>query len=479
MQRIMQTYCVRKKQEIVEAINKMQAEIEDQDKISGKYEQLDRRAQELQKEVQALQAQFSDYNMVLDQTQTMQKPQKLQEQLQSLESKNEVERNRVEEIFSRRTDSEQKLGQLENQAQQMNQRMEELLGSMSLQSQREYHQLLQQYQSLQEDKRRLTVQKHQLEQAINEAELEVVTQPNRKKLLDLQRETDSLNQQVQKVESDQRQKGGNLEEQLQNVTQEVKQINAEVQENEQLIRALKKELRSGQKRVSDTQSRISETSETGGELLRLDESSLDDNQRTMFRFINEYDTLKSERMEKMSDLQSQILSATEALADAQETADVVVGGDEVFNSKEIDKLQELSIKVTEEMNELEQKLEKIQDECKRISDLEGLKQEFSNKRILMEQDRSSLQSQTQDLQVQLDAKQRRLKEINDAFKGNSQYSQIDKMDEKVQKLKKNNDQIRSFIKSRIEQTDYEAIVEDLESMADDINQQLMNQVMAF
>eukprot|EP01024_Parvocaulis_polyphysoides_P045295 TRINITY_DN4231_c1_g1_i4.p3 TRINITY_DN4231_c1_g1~~TRINITY_DN4231_c1_g1_i4.p3 ORF type:complete len:160 (-),score=19.74 TRINITY_DN4231_c1_g1_i4:298-777(-) len=154
-------------------------------------------------------------------------------------------------------------------------------------------------------------------------------------------------------------------------------------------------------------------------------------------------------------------------------------GSDTVQSKDFEKLSELSKKITEELSVIQDKLQNTEEEVVRFSDLEGLQKEHQQSKIDLEEEQQNCKEQHQKLQDGLRENKNRLEEITVALKKNPQYSQIDKLDTQIQKIKKNNNQIQQFIKNKIGQSDYESVIEDLESITDDINQQLMQSLIVY
>jgi intraflagellar transport protein 74 len=91
--------------ELSSEIQKMNGEIEQHNKDNATYTQMERKYESLIKEVRKLQGDLADYNLIVDKSRTKTDPQDIAAAYQQLKARTDMERRRVDDIF---TDRQQK-----------------------------------------------------------------------------------------------------------------------------------------------------------------------------------------------------------------------------------------------------------------------------------------------------------------------------------------------------------------------------------
>jgi intraflagellar transport protein 74 len=87
-------------------IQKMNNEIEQHNKDNTTYTQMERKYESLIKEVRKLQGDLADYNLIVDKSRTKTDPQDIAAAYQQLKARNDMERRRVDDIFTERQHKE-------------------------------------------------------------------------------------------------------------------------------------------------------------------------------------------------------------------------------------------------------------------------------------------------------------------------------------------------------------------------------------
>jgi hypothetical protein len=90
-------------------IQKMNNEIEQHNKDNTTYTQMERKYESLIKEVRKLQGDLADYNLIVDKSRTKTDPQDIAAAYQQLKARNDMERRRVDDIFTERQHKESEI----------------------------------------------------------------------------------------------------------------------------------------------------------------------------------------------------------------------------------------------------------------------------------------------------------------------------------------------------------------------------------
>ena len=117
-------------------ITKMNSEAEQFSKDSQIYATMERKYENLIKEVRKLQGELADYNLIVDKSRTNTEPRDITQAYENLKARNDDERQKVDDIFKQRQEKETEIVKLEQGTQQTLSKAEEKLKTLSVEDQR-------------------------------------------------------------------------------------------------------------------------------------------------------------------------------------------------------------------------------------------------------------------------------------------------------------------------------------------------------
>lgn len=468
--------------ELTQEIGRIMKDIEVQNKEKANFLHYDKRAKSLAAELTTLQAELADYNLVVDKMTLDVDKEEIEREAKELMLMNERKTAEVESMFEQRKEMEQKLHKMQKDIENERKRTEQIIESMDPHMREKYNDLLRQKTELQE-------QAQQMQRELDQLSKEQVQLEEKIALSQLKQEAVKL--QVRIIEAEEKrdklreEEGKRLspEDEKQQLLQKIKRDNidiaateAQIAEKEKKVTELEQQLEQLETDMEDTHS---EKQAKYQELRKREEM--------MEEFMSTYERTKREELEKLEQLEREIVDKLEAASNAAENNDYLAEAEEAILHDKFsydnyegehrdDDFEELKqnyaimqqtfnkLRILEERLQLEskrmkEKLKKQQSELVDLEDLDGLKtrNEFERDELIVE--RQGLVSEATTSEDELKSLQTEYNELKKRLEKYPAYPEINSLEEKLEKLKEDKKRIEEFITKEKERANYEPLKE--------------------
>lgn len=294
---------------------------------------------------------------------------------------------------------------------------------------------------------------------------------------------------------------GTPEQERERLLKQVREDNTEIASAERQTNDLREKLNSAQEELRqldmDIEESQGERSQQYKELKKREET-IDD-------FLNSFEENKQQEMERVKELEGNIVHVLENISrDLQRTGQLPtpaelaqmkddltfkqnemekseatasgLAGESAKLKQDLMKIVQLDAKVTQELQVLLERIDKMTTELETYSDVDKLKQDADAKKKKLAEDKVALQRRrdilkrtVQDLGSQYEALKTQLSE-------NETYVQLSNLERKWQHSEQNNFVVREFIAGKTQETNYQVIAKKVSKLVTDYNQFLVDEL---
>jgi len=486
-----------KMNELNAEIGKLTKEINQFNQENASFISYEKRAESLASEIKSHQGELADYNAIVDKLNTNAGFEDLKEDYEWLKSQNDKEAKTIDKLFAQKQDKENILKQLEIELDQERSKTQSVVADMSAAEKQKYSQLMKESLQLQQE---LETRQQKLDSFNQKVDIleEEVSQSH------IKQEAVSLYEKINE-----------LEEKRSSLIDEMKKKESPTEERERLLRQVKEdnqEIARMEKRSNEIREKTEKLQDEIGNLdMDIEEhhgertakyKELKKREVDMQEFLDTFETTLASSEEKKSDMETNIVSLLEKISRAtvqtkhmpsskdfkQMQADLNFKENEMNKSKEtssgldgehgrlqndLEKVEQLETKITEELNSLKDKISKMTEELEKYSDLNTLKRNAEEKKSYLLDEKQQLQDAKVRLKGDVQKKSNDYSTTKKKLEENETYSQLGNLERKWQHIEQNNFAMKEFIAQKSAETNYSVHKETVGAWVVQINQKII------
>ncbi|KRX09335.1 hypothetical protein PPERSA_09219 [Pseudocohnilembus persalinus] len=486
---------------IINEIDNFKVKTDDMAKNNNLYQNLDKKFEDLTKEVRELEGKLADYNLAFDKQRAGTRPEEIRNMYEHIKIQNDRWRNQLDEIFIERKNQEEQIQQIENQLQDLHELAQQKISELLPEQRQEYENLIQESKDLQ-------VQIQNSRQDLDDINQKVVYCENKLRMDSHKLKGQILREQIEELER----KSNDLELQLNEANlpfdQARDRLLNRIKEDNQYITNTEKRIREIRKGIDNYEKRLRELSNESNSQQNSEEQkkkyeAIFEKDKEFTQFFDSYDQLRNKELENLGNIQgnivnlleegSNLLAASGSLPNAADFKNLqseldfkgnqnAVSSDTLFSmqqeyrqrQEDIKKLQEAEEKVEKEMRSLKEKIPQMKDEIankynkidQQRNNLEKQRKDLNSEKESLSQRRQNLQEDIKKIKYEHDVKEKKLTM-------NEYYSQYTAAENKVLQMQKDIESLKSFIMNKAKDMDYQAPKEECVIMADELNKQIL------
>eukprot|EP00928_Gymnodinium_smaydae_P015027 TRINITY_DN15510_c0_g1_i1.p1 TRINITY_DN15510_c0_g1~~TRINITY_DN15510_c0_g1_i1.p1 ORF type:complete len:636 (-),score=124.05 TRINITY_DN15510_c0_g1_i1:213-2033(-) len=482
-----------------EEVAKMNTEINDISQGNQLYHSLEKRYDTLVKTVRSLEGDLADHNLATDKQRTDTRPEEVHHMYMIMKQQNDEQRSDIDQIFLETKSHEEEIQRMNGEIAAITRASEERLNELHPDQRREYDSFREENNQLMED---ISTSRDELDQvnghlATLENRLQNdVLRSHMQQLLAARKESA---ERLEALTIEAQQCSLSVPEQRDLLLNRVKSDNTEIVAAEKRLSELKLEKEKIRAQISevaaDTQERRDDNDQHKYEILFAKDQE-------MTTFIDSFDASKAEEEEKLKAKQESICRLLDNISKAMALQNVSPEGhlrdmeDELeFKSKELqnsettqnrleaeltkrqgelDKIESLDVKITEELRQVETKMKQYEEEIENKFDkLEDMRaaghqelQALSTQRHTLESTVSALRQQVGVLRLRHDTKKQQL--LDD-----EQACNLEAQEKKIGQFGQTMNTLRMYITQRNAETDYQTEKTNCIDISQTLNKMLL------
>ncbi|EAS01313.2 intraflagellar transporter-like protein, putative (macronuclear) [Tetrahymena thermophila SB210] len=487
--------------EIQNEIKVFKDKIEQIQQDNTTYNSLQKRFDDLIKEVRNLEGQLADYNLASDKQRSKTRPEEIHNMYQHIKLQNQRKADQLDEIFLERKRQEEEIQKLEMRIHEINQQAEQKITELDPEQRQEYENLLQENRQLNND---INLQRNELEE-INiklqqtESRLNIDSQKLKGKylkeqIIELERKREDLELQLNEANL-------SFPEARDKLKARVAEDNALLAQTEKRTKEIQKNIDNYEKRIREINAELNGGAEREAQKQKYEIIYQKD--KEMNDFIQNYQQFREREIEQINSIEqniitllensSKILSLTGNLPSQADYTQIIgnfkfqEGMKEnsentlVMIEKQVETLKE-SLKQLETLEEkLAQKKEKQvklleqwnTDIDTKYNRIDQFKREFEQKEKRLLKDREELNGFKNQISEQLKnvTYDYNLKEKK--LNMHESYPSYTEAEKKFSNCENQVNNLRNFIITKTKDMDYENIKEECKKLVDDINRAIL------
>jgi intraflagellar transport protein 74 len=486
--------------ELTNEINRLRAEIDSVTQDQASYVSYEKRAESLAQELKELQAELGDCNTLVDKLNTDSNISDMQMDYSDSKAQNDRETAHLEALFEQKQQREALIKQLDIELKQERSLTETMVTGMPEEMKKKYHELkdlnehlLKQLESGQQELDKLNMKKAELEEELSMSPVKQEAVRLYEQLRELEEKRDSLLQEVQAK--------GTPQEEKERLLKQVKEDNTEIASMERQANDLKEKLNSLQEELRqldmDIDENQGEKSKQFKELKRREEtideflSTFEDNKRQEIERIGQLETNIVHQLEsisrnlqrtgqlptpqELSQMKDDLAFKQNEMQKSEATASGLAGENAKLQM-DLQKIDQLELKITQEMQMLNEKIEKMTSELEVYRDLDKLKAEAEAKKKKLAEDKQILNRRRDVLKRTMQQLGAQYEALKIQLSENETYVQLSNLERKWQHNEQNNFVVKEFIAAKTCETDYRQTSKKVSAMVAEYNQFLIDQL---
>lgn len=486
--------------ELNSEINKMTKEITQFNQENASYVSYEKRAEALALEIKDLQGELADYNAIVDKLNTNAGFEDLEEDYQILKQQNEKESKAIDTLFAQKQDKDMQLKQLELELDQERRMTESLVADMPPNAREKYAMLKNRNIKLQQELEKKQQDLDSLNVKIDEMEEEISQSPVKQEAVTLHEKIHELEEKRISLVDEMKKKETPAEER-ERLLKQVKEDNQEIARMEHRVKEIQEKTEKLQDEINQLDMDLEE--HHGERTAKFKE--LKKREEDMDEFLATFDKNKQEAEEKQRSLEAEIVQLLEKISRAtvqtkhmpsgnelkQIQNDLDFKENEMNKSKEtahgldgeharlqsdLEKVQQLETKITDELNSLKEKIAKMQEELVKYNDLNSLKRGAEEKRSLLTQEKNELQETRSSMKGDVQQLSTDYEEKKSKLDQNETYVQLGNLERKWQHLEQNNFAIKDYIAQKSAESSFGGMKENVNTWLYQINQHLIQKL---
>mmetsp|Transcript_44047 Transcript_44047/g.121917 ORF Transcript_44047/g.121917 Transcript_44047/m.121917 type:complete len:618 (-) Transcript_44047:72-1925(-) len=487
-------------QELQQEITAMNKEISDVQNDNQLCMNLEKRYDTLVKTVRSLEGDLADHNLATDKQRTDTRPEEVHHMYMIMKSQNEQQRSDVDQIFMEKRSHEEQILQVDQEIAAIARAAEDRLNELHPEQRREYEMLREENNRICAE---LSESREDLDQLIGQ--LNIAEGRLRSDLLRTRHEQlanvhKELAQRLQGLEADMRQCSMSIPDQRELLLSKVKTDNAEIVATEKRNSDLKLEKEKLRTQIKEVVADAQERKDEGGDQQKYEILCAKDTEMT--QFIDGFDASKAEEEARLKDKEESVVRLLENISRAinlrpdmspeshlrdmedeldfkskqlqnSETTQNRLEAELAKREGELDKIESLDAKISQELQQVETKMQQYEHEIETVYDLVGdmrangeqQAKELAEKKGVLEGRVAVLKQQVGFLRIRYESKQQQLSEIDCDEKLSAQEKKIRQFGQTLHAL-------QSFVQQKSSESNFQAEKENCMTMSTQINQLL-------
>jgi len=461
------------------------------------YTNLDKRYEALVKTVRSLEGDLADHNLATDKLRTDTAPEEVHHMYMIMKQQNEQQRNDVDQIFLEKKSHEEEIQKMHAECMGIQRAGEERLNELHPDQRLEYEELRDEKGRLEGE---LLQSRDELEQASShlvsvEGSLRGdVLRARAQTLITTHRE---VSERLEGLEQEVRQCSMSVPEQRELLLSKVKTDNAEIVACEKRNSELKMEKERLRTQIKEVASDAQERRDEGGDQQKYEILFAKDKEMT--QFIDSFDQHKTEEDQKMKEKQGEIIRVLQNISTAiamasnispeghlrdmedelqfksqqlqnSETTQNRLQGELAKRQGELEKIESLDVKITQELQQVEAKMRQYEQDIEQRYDRVGdLRSEGQRKLEELQVRKQQLECRSGSLKQQVSFLRLRHESRRQQLADDEAATALEQQENKIKQFGQTLFTLRSFIKQKCSESDYQVELDVCLTAAFEIN----------
>jgi len=480
---------------------KMKEEVDKQARDAVTYATYERKYETVVKEVRHLENQLANFNLVIDKLRTHTEIDEVMEAQQRLERSNELDRKQVDQIFLKAAAVKRQIADAEAKIQALQASAAQRMRSLGEAAAEEYH-------HLQDDENTLhhvLNDKHEQLDTVNQkiahaqAELRSEGYQIHKKGLELQKQRKALLQSKKELEEDE-ESALTPQETRDRLLQKVKEANANISANEKRVRQLEDHVEQRRERNNKLENDLAEA-ESVAKSQKY--TLLFDRDKKMQEYIHQkYPELKRQTSERQAQLQDTIVALLHHISRsitsqqnlpsaerfAELKAELSFKDQTLANSKntllvlnkeldarrdELDKINSLDSKITNELQLIKDKIQSMQSEMASFKPEATLQKEANEAKMALMKEKQATASQVNAVKAQVALVSAAYRSLQKELSNDETAKKLEAMEQKMRTTAQSVTAMHEYVTSRQRESDFEKELRSADDLVDKLNEQII------
>jgi len=483
--------------EIATEISKLKREINQHQTDSAQYSGLERKYEELLKEVRNLEGTLADYNLAMDKVRMHTDPTEVEAYQKQLAAKNRRDAQEVDQVFLRKQGRDRATREAEEEVERIHRANEQKLNRLEPAKLSQYKALLDRSHQLQA---RAHEQQEALDQALGraaEAEAELRERGHNDRYKDLQRRLDRLRRDRQGLLEEQELAAMDPREANKKVLARVKEDNRRAAELDQKARALREEIGRLRRQLGDLSADL--TAKEGADSAKTKYERLSQRDQEMTQFIAKFDETKAQIVGGIQNTQDTIVGLLEHISRGLGAESNMPSADKLDEMKdearfkekqletsqmtmarlrqekekrlqEMEKINTLDDKIAEELRGLNDQMGSMRREMGAFEDLDGLRAQAEKTKKYLHEMMEKYQTRQDNVKQQVAQLSAQYEQVKNDLSNNKTHETLEALEKKIAAQANSIFSLQEYIETKGRETDFESLKDDCLRITESLNQ---------
>lgn len=489
-----------KNAEIRNEVAKFIEEIDQTNRDNGMYLTLEKKYDDLIKEVRNLEGQLADYNLALDKQRTETRSEDVIAMYEHVKMQNDRQKSVLDELFLERKQMEEQIGNAENEIAKLNAQAEERLGDLDPEQRQEYINLQDENRALEDEIQSKRTMLENINQQMLQADAALRTDVLKQKAHQLREQKAALLRKKGDLEMQTNELNLSFPEARERLLNRVKSDNAEIKDLESRTAELKKASANYKKQAEEMQYEMNNTDTSELEKYEL----LYQKDRDMTEFMDKFEETKAKELDMIKqieenivillDHQSRSIDRGENLPGKEQVqeweSDYQFKKDEMVNAAVtqerlkieleekkayLTKFRGLDERISKETEEINKRMTTMRDELtNKFNDIEGFRQKGQQQIYDFQALKESLRIKKEHLTHEVRSTQTKLDTKRQMLNDNPNHKALEKLETDLSQNEQTIYSIRAYIDSKGAETNYKPVLDECSRLTREINIILAN-----
>lgn len=489
-----------KSYEIAAEIQVFKKRTEEIDKEQGVYGQLEKRFQDISKEVLGLEGTLADYNLAADRQRSRVKPEDIKSIYIHLKHQNDRYREQLDEMFIERKKQEEEIKEIEQELREIADTASIKVNELDTEQRKEYDKLNGEKNIVTADLNRSRMELDELEKKVEEQIKRLRMDQNRMRVIDLKEQITELETKKQELEVLNDEATMSVPELMDRMTQKIKTHKQIIKDIETRSRELRTAIDNGNRKLKEMESEI-----TGGnqvtEEAKQKYEAIFNKEKQVEKFIEGYPKARKKELEEISQKQQNVLQYLDSIS--QSTNLIKHAPDpEMFNKakadyesrqqnlnnseatielvmqqyktrqQDMERIKNIQETAPQKITALKERLTSMKADMVKFKNAEESKREMFEKRKRMIAKTRTLQEMASDYKRKLADAEEQFKKAKQALSTHPKYPGFMELEKKISQTEQTISNWRNQIALRSQEIDPEPQLKVCKTLAQDINKLL-------
>ncbi|GMI56604.1 hypothetical protein ScalyP_jg11976 [Parmales sp. scaly parma] len=489
--------------DITKEVRKIKGDIVTMEKDASQYTQLERKYEQLLKEVRGMEGNLADYNLAMDKLRTSTDPEEVVAYQKQLQVRNRNEAGEIDKVFITKQQQEKNITDLEAQISDVHRKAEEKIKRLDSAKLKNYEDLIRSSQNLQnegsqkeQEMEQLRHKTHELEAIVRGSGMRDEYNREERTVIRLSKQFKQLEDDMEIANMDPKEAHAKLLAKVKEDQRKTTELDSRVSEINDEIHKLKRQQK---ELVSDTADR--ERGNTSNDKQKYE--LLFQRDAEMTQFLESFDQAKFDVLEDQKRTKGTVVALLEHISQGIGTTDVLPSQerleemkDEVsFKTKqletsqqtmarlqeqrvkriqEMEKISSLDEKIGVELGQLNEKMSTMKGDIGQFDDIEGLRARASFTKDELEKLREKYTSRKSAIKQQVGVLSALVEGEKKAKKVNETAKNLESLEQKLRHYEQNIFSLKEFIATKGKETDFESLKETCSQLVTKLNVQAID-----